>query len=60
MLPSKSKFDAKFLFKVLIERFSVHPKSLKTKSLKTLLLVGLVTKRQIESVTVKTRLAVEN
>ena len=40
---------------VLTERFSVNLRVIL--SLKTLLLVGLVTKREIESVTVKTRLA---
>ena len=42
---------------VLTERFSVNLRVIL--SPKTLLLVGLVTKREIESVTVKTRLAAE-
>ena len=43
MLPGESKFDAKFLFMVLIEKFSGRAPS-RNLSLKAPVLVGLITK----------------
>ena len=60
MLPWETKFDRKYLFMVFNEKiFLSGAASLSNLSLKTRVLVGLITKWSIESVAVNTRLAVK-
>ena len=62
MLPQESKFDGIFMVfnEMIFLSGAVLGAPLVGLSLKSPVLVGLITKRSIESVTVKTRLAVKN